>query len=88
MKIAPADQLNDGCLNIVILKEFHKVELLFNLPCVYKGTHITHPKVSCFQGQKIEITSADKFLEMDGETPGTGECQFEMRPGELKVVIP
>ena len=88
MRIAPSAQISDGLLEVVILKDFQKMELIRNLPQVYKGKHIHHPKVSIFRGKKIEISSSeDIYLEMDGESPGRGNCKFEVIPGDMKIIV-
>lgn len=88
MKIAPRAKFNDGLLDVVIVKDFGKLELLINLPKVYKGTHLDHPKVSYYQGRKVKIIpNEDIYLEMDGETPGKGAIEFEVLPSELKLFL-
>jgi len=89
MKIAPAARLDDGLLDIIVLHGLKRGELIANLPKVYSGSHLTHPKVSLHRGRLVSITSADNLcLELDGETPGTGNCQFEVLSAELTLVVP
>ncbi|GAH92174.1 unnamed protein product, partial [marine sediment metagenome] len=46
MRIAPQAELSDSLLDVVIIGDIGKFELLKALPTVYKGTHVNHPKVS------------------------------------------
>lgn len=88
MMIAPGARTDDGLLDVVILKEFARLELLFNMPKVYRGRHIDHPKVILERGQNVTIRSRDELaLEMEGEVPGK-VCQvsFALRPAALKIV--
>ncbi|QGU00587.1 hypothetical protein SYNTR_1993 [Candidatus Syntrophocurvum alkaliphilum] len=89
MKITPKAIFNDGLIDIVLVKDLGKLELLYNLPKVYKGTHLEHPKVDYYQGKKATILANEKdvYLEMDGETPGKGNIEFEILPSEIKLYI-
>ncbi len=88
MKIAPHAQLDDGLLNITIVKNLNKYELLKHLPGIYSGKHITEPKIDFLLGKKVEITSTeDLLIEFDGETPGMGDLQIEIVPQALKLII-
>jgi diacylglycerol kinase (ATP) len=89
MRIAPFAQLDDGFLDIIVLHALSRVELIINLPRVYSGRHVSHPKVSYHRGQQVNINSSDKLcVEMDGETPGMGDCRFQVLSSELRIVIP
>jgi diacylglycerol kinase family enzyme len=73
MHIAPQARLNDGLLDIVIIGNIGKIELLKAFPRVYKGTHLTHPKIRLEKGIQINIRSDRKFLlHADGELLGEG----------------
>ncbi|WP_054698034.1 diacylglycerol/lipid kinase family protein [Syntrophomonas palmitatica] len=86
MMIAPHAEYNDGLLDVVILKDFKKAELLYNLPLVYKGTHLKHPKISIARGREVKIHSEyAACLEIDGETPGLSDAAFNVIPGGIKI---
>lgn len=88
MKIVPMAKIDDGLLDIIVLKNLSKATLIYNLASVYKGSHIKHPMVECFQGSRVKISSSEKiYLEMDGETTGTGDVDFEIIPGDMKLII-
>lgn len=88
MMIAPDARIDDGMLDVVILKEFSKPELLYNIPKVYKGRHVNHPKVLIERGQNVIIRSRDELaLEMEGEVPGRGrQASFTLQTAALKIV--
>jgi len=71
MKIAPDAIMDDGVLNICIVKEMSKWELLREFPKVFKGTHISNPHFIMRTGQKVNIQS-DEHREIfaDGEYIG------------------
>ena len=88
MHIAPQAQVDDGLLDIVIVGNFGKIELLRIFPRVYKGTHLTYPKIRLEKDTRIEIESAQKFLlHADGELLGEGPVSFKIIPNSLCLVV-
>ena len=45
MNIAPNARLDDGLLDITVVGEMSRLEMLWNFPKVFKGTHLANPKV-------------------------------------------
>ena len=87
MHIAPEAELDDGLLDLIVIGDVGKFELLKALPMVYKGTHITHPKVSMEKATHITIESSERFLvHADGELLGEGPASFWLTPAALSVV--
>jgi diacylglycerol kinase family enzyme len=71
MKIAPEAIMNDGLLDICIVKEISKLELLWEFPKVFKGTHIYHPRIMMKSGRRIRLTSDEpRKIFADGEYVG------------------
>jgi len=86
--IAPHAQIDDGRMDVTLLKDANTLDFLLALPSTYKGNHLTHPKISLTQGRQVKISSPAKVgLEMDGETPGTGDVVFEVLPAAIKLLI-
>jgi diacylglycerol kinase (ATP) len=88
MHIAPQAKTNDQNFDIVALGNFGKIELIRNLSRVYKGTHLTHPKVRLEKDTCISVRSKHKLLvQADGELLGEGPATFSMLPSALCLVI-
>ena len=88
MKIAPDAHLSDGLLNITLLGDLGKVELIRSLPMVYDGSHVTHPKVRVFSARTVEVTSPERvLLQADGEVLGTAPATFHVVPGALRIIV-
>lgn len=86
MWIAPEARIDDGLFEIVLIGDVNKLEVLRNLPRLYKGTLHEHPKVTYLKGRKLEIWSENEvLLDADGELPGKLPAVFEIRPGALKI---
>jgi YegS/Rv2252/BmrU family lipid kinase len=79
MKIAPDAIMDDGALNICIVKEMSKWELLREFPKVFKGTHIYNPNFIMKTGRKVKIQSDERReIFADGEYVGNlpAECSI------------
>lgn len=88
MKVAPNADLCDGLLDVIVLGDMSKIEVLWNFPRVYRGTHITHPKVSTYQARSIEIQPSERMLlQADGELLGEAPASFQVLPAALTVAI-
>lgn len=88
MRIAPEAALTDGQFEVVVLGDLGKFDLVRNVPRVYVGTHVTHPKVSVFRARHLSAGSPDRvLLQADGEVLGTTPATFEVVPGALRLIV-
>lgn len=85
MYVAPNARLDDGLFDIVILRNLSKLNLLVNLPRVYRGSHLSHPRVTSLRGKKVTVWSnGSSLLNLDGEQPGRAPAVFEVQSRALK----
>ncbi len=88
MFTAPDADLSDGLLDVLIIGDISKPDLLFSLPRIYKGTHLTHPKVTMRKAKEIEIRSMTPMpLQADGELLGEVPARFRVLPSALNIAI-
>lgn len=90
MEFAPRAELDDGLLDVVVLNEVSKPELLFGLlPRVYRGAHLGHPKVSFSRASRLRVaSSAALYLEVDGEVVGQTPIEVSVLPRALRILAP
>ena len=89
MKITPDADPCDGLLDALIMGDFGRLEVLWNLPKVYKGTHITHPKLRSCRVKAIHIGSTERLLlQADGELLGQAPASIQVLPAALTVAVP
>ncbi|MBC7258072.1 MAG: diacylglycerol kinase family lipid kinase [Chloroflexi bacterium] len=87
MYIAPPAELQDGEFELVILGDFSKPELVVNVPRVYKGTHLTHPKVQIHKACEVHVEAKERMLvQADGELVGQAPASFRIVPRVLRVI--
>lgn len=86
MHIAPDADPHDGHLDITVVGDVGRVELLRFFNRVFKGTHMTHPKVHGHRGRSVQITADAPFaLWGDGEPVGPAPLTIETVPGALRL---
>lgn len=87
MMICPDARVDDGFLDVCIVNELSKAELLRFLPSVFSGKHKNHPAYEVIKGKKvkIEFTPCAK-VHADGDVIGITPVEFSVEPGALKVI--
>ncbi|MFC1937308.1 diacylglycerol/lipid kinase family protein [Chloroflexota bacterium] len=88
MLVAPLADPMDGWLDVLIIDNLSKPDLLWSLPRVYRGTHLTHPKVTTIRAKEIEVSSSKQIsLQADGELLGEVPASFRVLPSVLNVLV-
>lgn len=88
MLIAPHANPLDGLFDITIIDNLSKPDLLWSLPKVYRGTHLTHPKVITKRASEIEISTEHRMtVQADGELLGETPARFSVLPAALNVIV-
>lgn len=89
MYTAPQADLADGFLDVMVAGDLNKPEFLWSLPRLYKGTHLTHPKVDSQKAKEIEVKSLDGklYLQADGELLGEVPARFRVLPAALNIIV-
>ena len=89
MKIAPEASMNDGLLDICIVKEIPKWDLLMQFPKVFNGTHIFHPRIIMKSGQRIKLISDERRdIFADGEYIGNLPATCEIGNQTVQIIMP
>ncbi len=88
MRVLPDAIMNDGLLDVCIVRALSKAAFLRAFPRVFIGAHTTHPKVTMRTGKKVAVEANRRVLVYaDGEPIGPLPAIFEIRPGALPVVV-
>jgi len=89
MKIVPQAIMDDGLLDICIVKEISNLELLWQFPKIFKGTHVTHPRIMMTSGRKVKILSdEERDLFADGEPAGKLPAECIIGSQTIRVLAP
>ena len=88
MYAAPEAELDDGLLDLLMLKEISLARFLWHLPKIYKGTHLELPEIHFQKVRKFTAESSEQvILDIDGESPGYLEATFEVLPKILNLQV-
>jgi diacylglycerol kinase (ATP) len=87
MFVAPPAELQDGRFEVVGIGDMTRLEVVLNVPRLYKGTHLSHRKVSLRPARQVEIRSAQRMLlQADGDLIGMAPATFSVVPSALRVI--
>ncbi len=87
MRIAPEAALDDGLLDLCLVRAISRGTLLRMFPTVFSGEHLSHPSVTYVRTSFVEIETeerADVFA--DGEFLQETPVRLEVLRQELEVV--
>ena len=88
MFIAPDADPGDGLFDVILLGDLGKLEFLLNVPKVYRGTHLTHPKVDAYRVREVSVEARQRmFLQGDGELIGEAPVTFRVVPKALRIRV-
>lgn len=88
MDFAPQSRIDDGVLDVVILRDQAVISRLINFPKIYSGNHVHHPWIKVLRGKRVTINSNDRIpLEADGELLGFLPCEIVVAPSALKICV-
>jgi diacylglycerol kinase (ATP) len=88
MMTTPNADLADGLFDVLIVDDMTKPDLICSVPRIYKGTHLTHPKVLVKRVENIEISSKAKiYIQADGDLIGKSPARFYVLPGVLNLIV-
>jgi diacylglycerol kinase (ATP) len=89
MKIAPRALMDDGQLDICIVRDIDKLKLFCLFPTIYFGRHLDIPQVDYFQAQGLRIeTEVPMDVYADGEYVCRTPIDVSVVPAILKVIVP
>jgi len=87
MRQTPDAIPDDGLLDITVIKEMGKIEIIRNLHLLYDGTILSHPKVDGYRSTNLKVNSDSLlYLEADGESLGHAPAEFSILPSAVNIV--
>jgi hypothetical protein len=96
MKVAPSAEIDDGLLDVLVMRQAPRLAFLRVLLKIRSGTHLGLPQISQDRGREVTVT-ADRDLPAaaDGDTlPGAAPLRagtplrIRALPGALRVLVP
>jgi diacylglycerol kinase (ATP) len=80
--------LDDGRLDVVVIKPISKAELVKVYPRLFKGTHVTHPAYEHHRVSAVSVAAPEIVAYADGERVGPLPLRVECVGAALTVCVP
>ena len=87
MKIAPKAKLNDGLIDLVLIKNASRIKLLKLMPKLFTGKHINDDIVEYIHISKMKlIPNKNNQLNIDGEIKGETPFKLKVIPDAIEII--
>ena len=88
MIAAPQAEMDDGQIDVLIIRAMPKPQLLALMPKVIQGQHENHPAVKMFKARKLSLsTLPPQPLNIDGDVSGLTPMTVTVESRALKVLV-
>ena len=87
LRITEGAILDDGMLDVVVIKPMSRGGLVRTYPKLFSGTHTTHPQYEHHLARKVTVASPGITTYADGERFGELPLTVECAPGALTVYV-
>jgi diacylglycerol kinase (ATP) len=91
MRIVPDARMDDGLLDVCVIGDMSRLQLLRHFPKVFGGTHLSVPRISAFRGARVTVETPgrdDMEVWADGERVGPLPATMVPKPAALRVRVP
>lgn len=85
LRITHGAEVDDGLLDVVVIKPVSKAELVRTYPKLYRGTHVTHPQYEHHRVRRVTVAAPDIVSYADGERFAALPLTVEADPKALEV---
>jgi diacylglycerol kinase (ATP) len=85
MKVTPDAVIDDGLLDVLLVKPLSRIEFLKIYPRVFKGTHVLDPRVIIRTGQSVVVDAKGVVAYADGEAMSQLPVTVTLEPRALGV---
>lgn len=86
---APGGRVDDGWLDVVVIRAASLARLGVLIPRVLAGRHLADPNVEHTRARTVSVEADPGFwFNVDGETWTSGSASFELQPRALPFVRP
>ena len=89
MKVAPEAKMDDGLLDICVVKGIGPLKLFSVFPTVYAGRHLKIREVEYFKASAVRVETEQPFdVYADGEFVCRTPIEVSVQRAALKVIVP
>ncbi|MGW4243732.1 diacylglycerol/lipid kinase family protein [Nocardia sp. NPDC004722] len=88
MLVAPDAIIDDGLLDLTVVKAMSRLEMLRLLPALSSGKRVDHPAMVQYKAEEIRLTAPGAPATADGDPVGLLPALFRANPAVLDVLVP
>ncbi|HEU0287210.1 MAG TPA: diacylglycerol kinase [Nocardioidaceae bacterium] len=88
LRICEGAEIDDGLLDVVLVKPVSKAELIVMYPRLFNGSHTTHRQFERHRVRKVSIAAPDIVAYGDGERIAPLPLTITALPGALHIFAP
>jgi diacylglycerol kinase (ATP) len=88
LRIAHGAKLDDGLLDVVVVKTMSKAQLVRTYPRLWTGGHTRHPQFERHLVREVTVAAPGVVAYADGERVGSLPLTVSVVPGGLTVLVP
>ncbi len=88
MQIAPAAEPDDRLLDLTVIGNLSRLELLRQFPTLFSGAHVRHPQVSTFRVGSVRLRAAPMDATIDGELIDRAPAEIALLPERVLIHVP
>ena len=88
LRIAEGASLDDGFLDVVVVRRMSRLDLVRTYPKLFSGRHVGHPKYEHHRVRSVTVAGPGIHAYADGEGVGELPLTVEIAPRTLEVLVP
>lgn len=88
MRICPDAVVDDGLLDVTVVRHASRLRLALLMPTIYKGTHVKLDTVDTYRSKKVRLTAEGIKADADGEPLAMLPVTIEAVPAAGHIFVP
>ncbi|MBA2677670.1 MAG: diacylglycerol kinase family lipid kinase [Ktedonobacteraceae bacterium] len=89
LRAAPDARVDDGLLDVLVYRNFSKLEYFQHAISISQGRRVLQPKITTQRITSLSITASHPVeIQADGVVIGQTPAQVSIMPGALRVLVP
>lgn len=87
MMFAPHAELDDGLMDVILTDGVTRLDVIKELPRIFRGAHLKNPKVKEEKARSITILTTEPLaVDIDGEAAGFAPAKLTVLPSALRLI--
>lgn len=87
MRMAPEAKIDDGLLDVVVVSDIGKLDLMVSFPRAYSGRHLQHRRFALYRSSRVSVRSPESLPKMfDGDICGETPVEADTIRGGVKLI--